>query len=188
MSPRSSPSARASCPLAYRVDAAPQERMLFQLVNAVLGGTVSSKLFLNVREKMSLCYYCSSAFSWASGALFIDSGVEPDNMDRAEEAIQAQLDAICQGDVTEEELSHAKLAMRNSLRSVADSLPAVENWYLFPCLRPPHPEPGGRRGASDELYGRRRGPGRPAAEARRVLPLERRCRLRWNCKKFPAAR
>ena len=91
---------------------------------------MSSKLFLNVREKMSLCYYCSSAFSWASGALFIDSGVEPDNMDRAEEAIQAQLDAICQGDVTEEELSHAKLAMRNSLRSVADSLPRVENWYL----------------------------------------------------------
>lgn len=124
------PVSQGKLSLAYRVDAAPQERMLFQLVNAVLGGTVSSKLFLNVREKMSLCYYCSSAFSWASGALFIDSGVEPDNMDRAEEAIQAQLDAICQGDVTEEELSHAKLAMKNSLRSVADSLPAVENWYL----------------------------------------------------------
>ena len=95
------PVSQGKLSLAYRVDAAPQERMLFQLVNAVLGGTVSSKLFLNVREKMSLCYYCSSAFSWASGALFIDSGVEPDNMDRAEEAIQAQLDAICQGDVTE---------------------------------------------------------------------------------------
>ncbi len=183
------PVSQGKLSLAYRVDAAPQERMLFQLVNAVLGGTVnSSKLFLNVREKMSLCYYCSSAFSWASGALFIDSGVEPDNMDRAEEAIQAQLDAICQGDVTEEELlprqaGHEELpALRGRFPPRGGELVPV------PCLRPPHPEPGGRRGPSDQLHGRRRGPGRPAAEARRVLPLERRCRLRWNCKKFPAAR
>lgn len=124
------PVSQGKLSLAFLADVPPQERMLFQLMSAVLGGTASSKLFLNVREKMGLCYYCSSSFLWASGALYIDSGVEPGNMDRAEDAILAQLDAMQQGRVTEEELLHAKLALKTSLGSMNDSLQEMENWYL----------------------------------------------------------
>lgn len=124
------PLSQSKLSMAFRLDTKPEERMLFQLMSAVLGGTPSSKLFQNVREKMSLCYYCSSSFSSVSGALFVESGVETANLEKTEEAVLAQLKALQQGDVSEEELTFAKLALCNALHSVGDSLGAVENWYL----------------------------------------------------------
>lgn len=124
------PVSQSKLSLAFRVDAKPEERLLFQLVNAVLGGVPTSKLFQNVREKLGLCYYCSSAYSALSRTLFVDSGVETEDLDRTEQAIMTQLDALQKGDITEEELLSAKLALCNSFRSVGDSLGAVESWRL----------------------------------------------------------
>ena len=97
---------------------------------AALGGVPSSKLFQNVREKMSLCYYCSTGMGAGNRAMFIESGVETANLERAEEAMCQQLAALQQGELTEEELLSAKLALVNSQRSVTDSLAAVEGSYL----------------------------------------------------------
>ena len=124
------PLSQSKLSLAFRADAAPEERLLFQLMSAVLGGTPSSKLFQNVREKMSLCYYCSAGLLWNSRALFVESGVETENIEKTETAVLDQLKSLQNGEVTEEELLSAKLALCNSLRSVGDSLHAVENWYL----------------------------------------------------------
>lgn len=124
------PLSQSKLSMAFRLDTAPEERMLFQLMNAVLGGTPSSRLFQNVREKMSLCYYCSSSFSGVSGTLFVESGVETENLEKTENAVLEQVKALQQGNVTEEELTFAKLALCNALHSVGDSLGAVENWYL----------------------------------------------------------
>lgn len=124
------PVTQSKLSLGFRVDTQRGERVLFQLMNAVLGGTASSKLFQNVREKESLCYYCSSGFSWSSCSLTIDSGVDTANMDRTEEAIFQQIEAMQRGEVTEEELLYAKLALKNSMGSLQDSLHSVENWYL----------------------------------------------------------
>ncbi len=127
--------------MAFAVDFRPEERLAFQLMSAVFGGTPSSKLFRNVREKQSLCYYCSSVFDAAGSTLYVESGVETENLVRAEEAILHELDALQQGEVTEEELDAAKLALCNAMRSVRDSLNAVENFCvsrLFdPVLEPP---------------------------------------------------
>ncbi|HCA71536.1 MAG TPA: insulinase family protein, partial [Ruminococcaceae bacterium] len=60
-------------------------------MNTIFGGTPNGKLFLNVREKMSLCYYCGSGYHAASGLLFVQSGVEFANMAKAEKAILEQL-------------------------------------------------------------------------------------------------
>lgn len=135
------PLSQSKLSMAFRLDAKPEERMLFQLMSAVLGGTPSSKLFQNVREKMSLCYYCSSSFSSASNALFVESGVETANLEKTEEAVLGQLAALQRGDVTEEELTFAKLALSNALHSVGDSLGAVENWYLSRAFDDPGQSP-----------------------------------------------
>lgn len=124
------PIAQSKLAMAYRVQAAPDERMLFLLTSAVLGEPTSSKLFMNVREKQGLCYYCDSAYSWANSALFIESGVETVDLELAEEAILEQVDALQKGQITSEELRYAQLYLCNSLRAVEDSLHRVESWYL----------------------------------------------------------
>ncbi|WP_283607462.1 EF-P 5-aminopentanol modification-associated protein YfmF [Faecalispora anaeroviscerum] len=101
-----------------------------KLMSAVFGGTPSSKLFLNVREKLSLCYYCSSRYDWNKGILLIESGVETENIDRAQTEILGQLDEIRAGKVTEEELQAAKLSIGNSYRTVGDYLGGLESWYV----------------------------------------------------------
>ena len=124
------PLSQSKLSMAYLADYTPEERPLFRLMAAALGGVPSSKLFQNVREKMSLCYYCSTGMGAGNRAMFIESGVETANLERAEEAICQQLAALQQGELTEEELLSAKLALVNSQRSVTDSLAAVEGSYL----------------------------------------------------------
>lgn len=135
------PVAQSKLTMAFRAKVPKEERLLFQLMSAVLGEPTSSKLFQNVREKQGLCYYCDSAFSWVNNALFIESGVETENLDRAEEAILAQLTAMQKGEVTEDELQYAKLYMRNGLRSVRDTLHRVEGWYLSRAFDQPDLSP-----------------------------------------------
>lgn len=101
-----------------------------RLMTAVLGGTPSSKLFTNVREKMSLCYYCASRYDPNKGIILIDSGVENENIEKTEKAILEQLKSMQAGNITDEEISAAKLAMRNSYMTYLDSLSMIENFYL----------------------------------------------------------
>lgn len=124
------PLSQSKLSLGFRTDAKPEERFLYQLMSAVLGGVPSSKLFQNVREKMGLCYYCSSVYSVLSRALFIESGVETENIEKAETEILNQLQQLQAGNITEQELLSAKLALCNSFRSIGDSLNAVETWQL----------------------------------------------------------
>lgn len=107
----------------------------FKLMSAVYGGTASSKLFLKVREKLSLCYYCSSSFDANTATLFVQSGVETQNLAKARAAILEQLDEIKKAAISVEEIQAAKLAMRHSYYSVQDSLSATEYWYLTQVFR-----------------------------------------------------
>lgn len=135
------PVAQSKLTMALRARVPKEERLLFQLMSAVLGEPTSSKLFQNVREKQSLCYYCDSAFSWVNNALFIESGVETENLDLAEEAIMDQLAALQRGEVTGDELQYAKLYMCNGLRSMRDSLHRIEGWYLSRAFDQPDLSP-----------------------------------------------
>jgi predicted Zn-dependent peptidase len=101
-----------------------------QLLNAMFGGTPSSKLFLNVREKLSLCYYCTSSFNEYKGCFTVDSGVEAENAEAAEAEILVQLKALRSGDFTDDEIDSAKKAIINSLNTVVDSANAISAWYF----------------------------------------------------------
>ncbi len=101
-----------------------------RVFNAVYGGCVTSRLFTNVRERLSLCYYASSSVDLHKGIMTVSSGIDFDKYDPAREEILAQLESLRRGEVTEEELSAAKKAAVNAMRTVPDSPAALEDFYL----------------------------------------------------------
>ena len=104
------------------------------LLHKIFGGTTSSKLFRNVREKMSLCYYCSAARNDLKGIMLVNSGVENENIEKTKEAVIDQLEEIKNGNFTNEDINFAEMAIKNDFKSVADSAGNVSNWY-FDCIR-----------------------------------------------------
>lgn len=100
------------------------------LFAALLGGTPFSKLFMNVREKLSLCYYCVSRMIYEKGAVMIDSGIDSGNLNAAYEEILNQIEEIKKGNFTDEELYNTKLAMRGSMKTVYDSPGELAAWYF----------------------------------------------------------
>lgn len=104
---------------------------LMQLFNEVFGGSPTSKLFINVREKMSLCYYCRSIINQRNGIMKVASGIEFDNKEIAEKAIIDQLDQIKKGNITEEEFESAKKSIRNGYLQIYDSAESMETWTFY---------------------------------------------------------
>ena len=98
--------------------------------NAVFGGCVTSKLFMNVREKLSLCYYASSLVDLHKGLMIVSSGVDFDKFGAAKDEICAQLEAIKRGEVTDDELLAAKKSVASDLRATLDSQYNLEGFYL----------------------------------------------------------
>ncbi|MCL2368516.1 MAG: insulinase family protein [Oscillospiraceae bacterium] len=101
-----------------------------RLLHYVYGGSVNSKLFLHVRERLSLCYYASSVLEQCKGLLLVASGIEFSKYDEALGEILAQLRAIAEGDVSDEELLWAKRALVTDLRIIRDEQAQLEDFYL----------------------------------------------------------
>ncbi len=99
------------------------------LLNELFGGSPSSKLFLNVRERMSLCYYCASSYNLHTGNLTVSAGIEPKNRKIAEEAILNQMEAIRKGQISETELHTAKTSLENSYRQIYDNPFELQAFY-----------------------------------------------------------
>ena len=102
--------------------------------NAVYGSGATSKLFMNVREKLSLCYYASSAVYPHKGIMLVSSGIEFDKLDAARDEILAQLDSVRRGEITDDELRSAKKSVASDLRAVQDSIGELEGFYLSQAL------------------------------------------------------
>lgn len=102
--------------------------------NAVYGSGVTSKLFMNVREKLSLCYYASSAVDTHKGVMLVSSGVDFDKAAAAKAEMLAQLDAVKKGEITDAELDAAKRSVASDLRACLDSQGELEGFYLANTL------------------------------------------------------
>ena len=102
--------------------------------NAVYGSGATSKLFMNVREKLSLCYYASSAVYLHKGIMLVSSGIEFVKLDAARDEILAQLDSVRRGEITDDELRSAKKSVASDLRAVQDSIGELEGFYLSQAL------------------------------------------------------
>lgn len=104
------------------------------LMNDILGGGPYSRLFTNVREKMSLCYYCSSQAVRNKGFIMVDSGVEKENAEKAQEAILSQLEVMKKGEFSDFEFSSAVKSIKDSLRSYKDSQNGLDVWYTIKAI------------------------------------------------------
>lgn len=100
------------------------------LLNAVFGGTSMSKLFMNVREKLSLCYFASSQLERMKGLMMISSGIEFEKYEQARDEILAQLEACRRGEITDEELEGARRIVITALRTTLDSQSRLADYWL----------------------------------------------------------
>ena len=100
------------------------------MANLIFGGTSNAKLFLNVREKLSLCYYASSSYARSKGIMTVSSGIECRDFQKAHDEILHQLELVQQGQWEDWELQGALATMCSSLTSLSDSQGALENYYL----------------------------------------------------------
>ena len=100
------------------------------LVNAIYGGTTTSKLFMNVREKLSLCYYASSGLMNDKDVMLVSSGVEFDKVGQAEGEILSQLYKCQAGDFSDDELEWARRSVVSTLRTTLDTQSRMEDYWL----------------------------------------------------------
>ncbi|MDY0408210.1 M16 family metallopeptidase [Paracerasibacillus soli] len=97
-----------------------KEYAAMQLFNGIFGGFPSSKLFLNVREKHSLAYYASSRLESHKGLLLVFSGIAPKDYEQARDVIFEQLEAMKNGEITEEEMKQTKELIVSQLLETLD--------------------------------------------------------------------
>jgi len=100
------------------------------LCNSVFGGSTLSKLFMNVREKLSLCYYASSMFDRLKGVVLVSSGIEFEKYEQAKSEILAQLEAVKRGELEEWELEGSRRTLMGAYRSMLDEQGSQEEFWL----------------------------------------------------------
>ena len=105
-----------------------------QVMNTIFGAGMTSKLFMNIREKMSLCYAIGSGYYGTKGIVTVSAGIDFDKEQLVRDEIQRQLDALCSGDITDSELRSAKEALLSSLRGTHDSPGSIEGYYATAAL------------------------------------------------------
>lgn len=101
----------------------------------IFGGGPYSRLFTNVREKYSLCYYCASSSVKAKGLITVDSGIEKENATKAEKEILNQLDIIKQNLFSDEEFESSIKSITDSFKSYNDSQGLLDAWYSLKIVK-----------------------------------------------------
>ena len=105
-----------------------------QMANTIFGSGMTSKLFMNVREKLSLCYSIGTNYYGAKGLMVLSAGIDAANEAQARAEIAAQLEAVCRGEITRNEMAAAREAILSGLRGIHDSPGAIENFYASAAL------------------------------------------------------
>ena len=105
-----------------------------QLMNTIFGAGMTSKLFVNVREKLSLCYSVGSGYYGSKGIVTVSAGIDFDKEQQTREEILRQLKAMQEGDISAQELTAAKEAILSSLRGTHDSPGSIEGFYATAAL------------------------------------------------------
>lgn len=100
------------------------------MLNTVYGAGMTSKLFLQIREEQSLCYYASSSLDKFKGVMVVDSGIEFENYDIAREGILHQLELCKAGQITDQELESARRYLLSALRTGNDSPGRLDDYAI----------------------------------------------------------
>ena len=111
-------------------------RAVAALFCTIFGASPFSMLFKNVREKLSLCYYCSASRNMHKRTIYVDSGVETANIEPAREEILRQLELIRKGEFSDEIVEQSKLLLVSSSKGINEEPRAVSDWYFTQCTEP----------------------------------------------------
>ena len=106
-----------------------RESAVAVVLNEIFGASPASKLFLNVRERLGLCYYCSSSYSLLSGNLTVSCGIDPSRREQAHSEILAALEQIKRGNISEAEFDAAKRSLEYNYVQIYDSPFALQSFY-----------------------------------------------------------
>lgn len=107
-----------------------ESRYVATVYNAILGGTPTSKMFQNVREKASLAYTASSSYLKHKNNVFIRCGIEVANYEKAVEIIKQQLEEMKNGNFTDEEINSAKTNIIATIKSIPDEQDTEITYYF----------------------------------------------------------
>jgi predicted Zn-dependent peptidase len=99
------------------------------MLNEILGTSPASKLFMNVRERLGLCYYCASSYSIYSGNLSVATGLDVSNRQKAEDEILRQIDDIRKGNISDAEWTAARKSLEYTYVQIYDSPFALQSFY-----------------------------------------------------------
>ncbi|CEQ24349.1 M16 family peptidase [[Clostridium] sordellii] len=94
----------------------------------ILGGGPHSKMFINIREKESLCYYIYSSIEKYKGILFISSGIETQNYEKTTDLVKKQIEKIVNGDINDEELNNSKISLISSMEALTDNIGGLSDF------------------------------------------------------------
>ncbi|MBQ8300926.1 MAG: insulinase family protein, partial [Clostridia bacterium] len=112
------------------VKADDKDYISLMVMNSIFGGGAHSKLFNNVREKLSLCYYASSSLVKQKGIMFVNAGIEFENFQKAYDEILVQLENVKNGDISDLEYTSSINAILNELESYRDDQHAMQLYYM----------------------------------------------------------
>ena len=98
--------------------------------NSIFGSGAHSKLFNNVREKMSLCYYAYSRLDKYNSLMLVGSGIEFDKFEKTRDAVLHELECVKNGDFTDSELDVAKEYIIGTNKSLEDNPSMLSDYYM----------------------------------------------------------
>lgn len=112
----------------------PEKRAILSVYDEIFGGSPASKLFMNVREKEGLCYYCSSYPAGRKNLLFVSCGLEPGYESKAIDAIYNEVEEMKRGNFSDSDLANAKNSIIRSLKSFETGLNSINGYLLGQIL------------------------------------------------------
>jgi predicted Zn-dependent peptidase len=141
--------AQGKLSLGFRTKVTPRDKEYYSLIvyNGILGGGPHSKLFNNVREKMSLAYYVFSRLEKFKGLLVISSGIEIQNYQKALDEILKQIEEIKNGNISDYEFESTISSSINSIKSLKDHTLHMTDYYLSQLV-------GGTNDSFEDLIGK----------------------------------
>ena len=117
--------------LAYRIPKTKNGDMSLSMFTEIFGSSPVSRLFMNVRERLSLCYYCSATAIKDASLIMVRSGLDKANREKAIAEINAQLKALSEpSSIEDDEMEAARRSLLSMLRTVGDSTLAYSSWYV----------------------------------------------------------
>lgn len=115
-------------------DMTPETYPAVIVYNTLFGGSATSKLFNNVREKLSLCYYVNSSIDRLKKIMIVRSGVEFENFGKAYDEIMLQQQLTENGEFSDDEIDAAKKQLINAYKSNYDSIGAMGEYNTMQLI------------------------------------------------------